>query len=1416
MKWNTHKKKVSLLMSALIAVQAFCFTPASSAASSDVNLIANGSFEEPYFPTSNFNMINANTDTSIKWKTSATDYQIEVWSKNFKEIPAYEGTQHAELNANQASTLYQDIATEPGQVLVWRLAHRGKNGVDGMKLQLASPDTFTKSGTTLTTPAISSPNISYTKTETDAGGNRVTTTLTTPYSNTFTMDDGTAWGLYEGYYTVPEGQTMTRFAFTAVYSSNGQTTTGNMLDDIFFGIVGSPPVASNVDIAGTVKIGETISGSYIYSDDDNDLESDSGSIYQWYIGSKSDGSDKQPIAGASGLNYAIDKTDYGKYLFFEVTPKAQTGTPTGATVVSSGRLVGDNPPVASNVAIIGTVKTGQTVSGSYNYSDADGDVESVSGSVYQWYIGSKSDGSDKALIAGANSLNYTITDADYGKYLFFEVTPKAQTGTSAGATVVSSGAMVGNTAPVASNVDIVGTAKTGQTVKGSYTYSDADGDLESVTGSVYQWYIGTKSDGSDKVAIAGATGLNYSITNTDYGKYLFFGVTPKAQSGAPAGTTIVSSGIQVSDTAPPVATNVSITGVVETGQTVKGSYIYTDADGDLESVTGSVYQWYIGTKSDGSDKVAIAGATGLNYTITNSDYGKYLFFGVTPKAQTGAPEGTAVVSNGSLISGTKPPELMSNLKLTANPVQMVGDGQSTAQLTAVLTDRDGNPIAGQEVIFSVPQGTFVGSDRAVTNEQGIAIVYYKPAQTNSTAKEEVTVTATVNDSNKGIYATGKATVILMPATINGILRNGSTNEPIKNATVRVTGAGFDQTIVTDENGAYSVAVPQGDAEYTLTFTQTLSIGGKDTPVTFTQKAKVGADGTNGQNVASVKTAAGIVLSKQPNGQTSLLSSSVADKVHVYLKDSSGKYISENGAPKAFELQSNGVFLADGLSVGNYQMEIRYEFEAGKELTLAKNLTISITADGELSISQELIDPYGTITDALNGSVIEGAQVTLYYADTTNNRENKGIVPGAQVALPIIEDFAPNNNKNPQFSDINGKYAFMVFPNTDYYLVVTKDGYMPFSSPTISVGTDIVLFDLKLTPIRTSSSRHNSSSGGSSVVPNPDVTLSLSIDNSLVKEGNTSTITLDYKNQSTAALNEGEISVTIPEGAELVSANGGTVNGRTVTWKVTNLAAGEAGSYKIEVKWNQLTAADAQFEFPAQFTVNGNVANSVKADASVKVKVFSDRFGNVKHQRYILGYPDRQFKPNNSLTRAELAAIVARLTENEQISNPLSYTDIREGHWAANYIKIVTMHGYFSGFEDGTFRPEAPVTRGELASVMARFLKLNVSASGDKHFSDMKDHWAGAEIEALYRGKFISGYEDGTFKPKEKISRAEAVTMINRMLYRGPLKGLAPQFPDVAESHWAFGDVQEATVSHESIRNQDGSETWMKNIEDEVK
>lgn len=821
---------------------------------------------------------------------------------------------------------------------------------------------------------------------------------------------------------------------------------------------------------------------------------------------------------------------------------------------------------------------------------------------------------------------------------------------------------------------------------------------------------------------------------------------------------------------------------------------------------------------------------------------------VTYEAYSGSgqelPPETKLQDNQFKVVGTE-------LTVTANPAAIPGDGKSTTELTAVLKDGDGKPVKGVQVVFDAPagQGEFIGSNIAVTDEDGKAVVTFKSPQISGVENQSIAVTVTVDEPEQGLFGEDHILITFQPATIKGVITEGGSRTPVSNTKIQVTldlngdgiieaGVDFIETVMTDANGAYSLPVPKGDAIYHIEFTQDVVIGGVRTPVTFTQKARVDKLNGNSEVFDSDKTVTGIVLFKNPDGKSSLLGSNLSGHMKVYLKDENGNYIKDgNGVKKPFELGAEGVFSADGLVANQkYTLEIWYEMEVYDEngpTGTYKDILINgkrdsqdpkkisypevrVTEDGELNIVQELVDPYGTITDGKTKAAIEGADVTLYYANTARNKAN-GITPNTKVYLPPIVDFAPNGNASPgQKSDMNGFYAYMVYPETDYYLTVTKNGYNSYTSPTLEVNWDIVKHDVQLY-------RPTSQGQGGTVSPakpeetiidQPAVSLNLSVDKNLVQEGGQSKITVNYKNESSSTIEGGKITIQLPEGVEVVDAAGGLVDGNTITWTVGSLTGKQVGKYEIVLKWPNLDVKEVIYDVKGIFTAGSST--KVQATSMLKIKVFSTGFEHLNHQRYILGYPDGEFKPNRSLTRAELAAIVARLTENGESSAPLSYKDVPADYWAVNYIKIATKHGYFNGFADGTFRPDAKVTRGELASVMTRFLKLDVSKSGELHFNDIEGYWAADAIEGLYRNQFLSGYPDGSFKPKSQIIRSEAVTLINRMLYRGPLQGVEQQFPDMPKIHWAFGDVQEATISHESERNSDGIEEWIKNISDDVK
>lgn len=764
------------------------------------------------------------------------------------------------------------------------------------------------------------------------------------------------------------------------------------------------------------------------------------------------------------------------------------------------------------------------------------------------------------------------------------------------------------------------------------------------------------------------------------------------------------------------------------------------------------------------------------------------------------------------------------MALTANPAKIIGDGLSTTELKAVLTDENGQPVVDSEVIFSVPSGDgkFVGQDRVRTDSKGVAKTTYRSAKITSNQEQQVDVWAQTLDVAKGIHAKEKITVTFQPATISGVVTQGADNRKVAGASVRVTldldgdhvitpGVDFDETVVTDENGAYSIAVPEGGRTYTIEVMQTILIGGTPKQVSYKQTAEVGqTNGTNPENYNSTKTATGIVLQKQPDGGTSVLSAGMVAKTKVYLKNAAtGEYVQENGHRKAFPAQTDGVFSAEGLALGSYTMEVVYEVRANEELVIQRN-EVNVAADGEMNISETLVDPYGDITDGANGAAVEGAQVTLYYANTARN----GSKGGTTVTLPAIPGFAPNDNASPvQMSDAAGFYAYMVYPHTDYYLVVSKNGYQTYTSPTIPVETDIVRHNVSLQRVSASPSPTPVTAGTPAPAVDPRPSVSIKPDRNLVEEGSTSTIVVDYRQNGSSALTGGTLTVKLPAGVEVTDANGGKVENGTVTWTVEALASGQSGSRKLQVKWPQLAQAEQGMELTASFA-SGSL-QAATASSNAKIQIYSSRFGSLEHKRYILGYPDLQFKPTHNLTRAELAAITARLTENVSANGGVSYKDVPKTHWAADYIAIATAQGYFSGYNDGTFRPEAPVTRAELAAVMAKFLSLSSTLGADGHFSDIQGHWAEAAIEQLYDGHFLNGYVDSTFRPNNRITRAEAVTMINRMLFRGPLTGLDVQFPDVPATYWAFGDVQEATQSHESTRTADG-EVWVRTLQGEMR
>ena len=208
-----------------------------------------------------------------------------------------------------------------------------------------------------------------------------------------------------------------------------------------------------------------------------------------------------------------------------------------------------------------------------------------------------------------------------------------------------------------------------------------------------------------------------------------------------------------------------------------------------------------------------------------------------------------------------------------------------------------------------------------------------------------------------------------------------------------------------------------------------------------------------------------------------------------------------------------------------------------------------------------------------------------------------------------------------------------------------------------------------------------------------------------------------------------------------------------------------------------------------------------------------------HFAYIVGYPDGNVKPSGNITRAEVATIFFRLltedvrTANSTQSNSLS--DVSRGQWFNHAISTLSSMGIVKGNPDGTFDPDAAITRAEFAAIAARFDDKNTNNTSN--FSDIASHWAKDEIGVAANKGWINGYPDSTFRPDQYITRAEAMTLVNRVLNRLPEKSEdllddMIKWPDNADaSVWYYLAVQEATNSHDYSDKSDADkyEKWTK-------
>ena len=273
----------------------------------------------------------------------------------------------------------------------------------------------------------------------------------------------------------------------------------------------------------------------------------------------------------------------------------------------------------------------------------------------------------------------------------------------------------------------------------------------------------------------------------------------------------------------------------------------------------------------------------------------------------------------------------------------------------------------------------------------------------------------------------------------------------------------------------------------------------------------------------------------------------------------------------------------------------------------------------------------------------------------------------------------------------------------------------------------------------------------------------------------------------------------PSGLTTKGTTYGTLNeyGKDTTKDSALLTNNSAILYKVGYVDNELVVGPiVTFPLPTvSYTVSGG--NGGGGGHSRPTLNTEDHYG------YIIGYPDGTVQPGGSITRAEVATIFFRMltdsSRTEFWSQTNSFSDVPSTAWFNNAVSTLTKAGIIAGYEDGTFQPNATITRAEFATIAVRFFEA--SYDGKDFFTDIDGHWAQQYINDAANAGLVNGYEDGTFGPNKAITRAEAMTLVNRALDRHPdadhfLKDMIT-WPDNSDTTaWYYEAVQEATNSHE--------------------
>ena len=516
---------------------------------------------------------------------------------------------------------------------------------------------------------------------------------------------------------------------------------------------------------------------------------------------------------------------------------------------------------------------------------------------------------------------------------------------------------------------------------------------------------------------------------------------------------------------------------------------------------------------------------------------------------------------------------------------------------------------------------------------------------------------------------------------------------------------------------------------------------------------------------------------------------------------------------------SGTALAKGTDAGTYNMGLN----AGQFTntnTNFTNVTFVISTDGELKIEPRKV----TLTSGSGSKVYDGKPLTkpevtcedaVFKSEVTEIKATGSVTNVEKSPATNTITYTPGANFKEGNYNIEYKPGTLTITKRDVTLTSETankvyDG-TPLTKPEVTVTGDGFVTgevtDIKATgtitdvgtvtntitfakgeKFKDSNYAITKTEGTLEVTPITDkVTVTIT--------GNTKTVRYNGKEQSVTGF-----TYTAPEGVTVAPKD----SSKAVA-KGTNV-----GTYKMGLTSKDFTVtSDIYKEFKiivndGYLEITRSGGHHPRPKPTVEIED-DDALGlnTTDHFAYIVGYGNGEVRPQNNITRAEVATIFFRLltddVRDENLTKTNRYSDVAATSWYNTAVSTLSSMGIITGYPDGTFRPNAAITRAEFAAIAARF-----DSNGDKttaKFSDIATHWAKDEISIAYNNGWITGYPDGTFGPQRDITRAETMTLVNRVLNRQPeteddlLPNMMVWTDNANPNAWYYLAVQEATNSH---------------------